>query len=312
MEELERAQSRLDNIRSVQPIISGLRTISLGSWRAALTRKDNVHRYVEWLEWMLPAVLSHLKAPRRFPRRSRLLTSWMAWLPLIGKDGEECEESPESVAALVIGSERGLCGQFNVSIAHYIEQYLSEQAEREVKVMALGSRLQRVLRRRGQSLEWSDRLSVTSLPPYEWAVDWTQQWLGDYEDEALDAVDVIYNAYRGTGHYEPTVTRLIPPPGPGLDSAHSDGPWPPPIVETDPLQLYITIVEQRTAVNLYDILLDSAASEHSTRYQLLESATQNIDQMTEDLTLTIQSARQHEITQEMQELAVGAGLLEEE
>jgi F-type H+-transporting ATPase subunit gamma len=105
------------------------------------------------------------------------------------------------------------------------------------------------------------------------------------------------------------VTRLIPPPlhpqGPGSPGE----PWPPPVIETDPLSLYARVVEQQTVLNLYGLLLDSAAAEHSTRFQLMEAATQNADQLIAELTLVVQTARQAEITQEMQELASGAGLI---
>lgn len=313
MEELKRAEDRLDNIRGVKPIIGGLRTISLGSWQAAVNRQETVRGYAERLEEMLPAVLPHLPEPSRVARQTQVLSSWVSrWPP--GRRKDEEAVPAQRVAALVIGSERGLCGRFNAAVAEHTKQYLDAQAAHiEVRVMALGSRLQRVFHRREQPLAWSERLSVTSLPPYARAFDWTQEWLASYEDETLDALDVIHNAYRGTGDYEPTVTRLIPPPLPEPTSAEEAGtPWPPPIIETDPLRLYATIVAQWTAVKLYSLLLDSTAAEHSTRYQLLESATQNIDQMIEDLTLVIQTARQHEITQEMQELAVGAGLLDDE
>jgi F-type H+-transporting ATPase subunit gamma len=144
----------------------------------------------------------------------------------------------------------------------------------------------------------------------------------------IGGVDIIYNQYRGTGTYEPTVMQLIPPQLPTGETPLAQGPaepdariqetrssarqgeaWPPPIVDTDPLSLYATVIEQSTAVQLYGVLLESSAAEHSTRFQLMESATQNADQLTEELTLVIQTARHHEITQEMQELAVGAGLL---
>jgi ATP synthase F1 gamma subunit len=116
-----------------------------------------------------------------------------------------------------------------------------------------------------------------------------------------------FNAYHGTGRYEPTVARLIPPtlPAPGPDTL----PWPPPIIETDPLSLYTRVVEQWAAVSLYGLLLESAAAVHSARFQLMEAATQNADRLIDELTLTVQTARQQAITQEMQELAVGAGLV---
>jgi F-type H+-transporting ATPase subunit gamma len=159
---------------------------------------------------------------------------------------------------------------------------------------------------------------MTTLPPLSLAVELARRWLAEYEGHHLDAVDLIYNDYRGTGAYEPLVTRLIPPQLPTRSGAStpadtsgaSGNRWPPPIIDTDPMSLYARVIEQWTAVQLYKVLLDSSAAEHSTRFQLMESATQNADELVEELTLVIQTARRQQVTQEMAELAAGAGLLE--
>lgn len=290
MEDLERTETRLDNIRTVEPILSALRTISLGSWQASLKRKDSVRRYEERLTAMLPALLPHVGPPS---------------FPPIGGD----ERGEARVVALVIGSERGLCGRFNAAVVERAERYLAEQtaAGAQVELTALGTRVRRILRRHQQPLAWSGALSVTALPPYRLAFDLTRRWLTRYEEREVDAVDLVYNAYRGSARYEPTVARLIPPtlPTPEADAL----PWPPPIIETGPLSLYARVVEQWATVSLYWLLLDSAAAEHSARFQLLEASTQNIERLIDELTLAVQTARQQEITQEMQELAAGAGLI---
>ncbi|MCK4451452.1 MAG: F0F1 ATP synthase subunit gamma, partial [Anaerolineae bacterium] len=109
--------------------------------------------------------------------------------------------------------------------------------------------------------------------------------------------------------------RLIPPTLPTPEASPPDGrrsltePWPPPIIETDPLSLYARVVEQLTAASLYRLLLESAAAEHVARFQLLEGATQSAERLIAELTLVVQTARQQAITREMQELAVGAGLI---
>ena len=309
MEDLERTETRLDNIRTVEPILSALRTISLGSWQAALKRKDSVRRYEERLTAMLPALLPHVRPRSRHRPRRRLLTirrtARPPSSPTIGGD----ERGEARVIALVIGSERGLCGRFNAAVVERAERYLPEQtaAGAQVELMALGTRVRRILRRHQQPLAWSGALSVTALPPYRLAFDLTRRWLTRYEEREVDAVDLVYNAYRGSARYEPTVARLIPPtlPTPEADAL----PWPPPIIETGPLSLYSRVVEQWATVSLYGLLLDSAAAEHSARFQLLEASTQNIERLIDELTLAVQTARQQEITQEMQELAAGAGLL---
>jgi len=294
MEDLEQAEARLDHIRTVEPILSALRTISLGSWQAALKRKGDVRRYEERLTTTLPALLPPPSSP-----------------PMGGKEGGM------QVVALVVGSERGLCGRFNAAIVARAERYLAEQtaAGAQVELMALGTRVRRIFQRREQPLAQSGALSATALPPYTLASDLSRRWLARYEEHELDAVDLIYNAYRGTARYEPAVVRLIPPTLRTPEASPPDGrrsltePWPPPIIETDPLSLYARVVEQLTAASLYRLLLESAAAEHVARFQLLEGATQSAERLIAELTLVVQTARRQAITREMQELAVGAGLL---
>lgn len=317
MEELERAQERLDNIRGVKPILGGLRTISLGSWQAALKRRGVVQQYAERLRRMLPALVPHLQPKRGILARLRGRSSLP--IPLLPgrRETERKEDSrPKQVVILVVGSERGLCGRFNVAAIERAERYLREQSVQGVDptLTVLGSRAQRISKRRDHEPAWTKKLSVTRLPQLSLAFELTRAWLSRYEERELDAVDVVYNAYRGTGTYEPSVARLIPPSLSEDESVGETAPpearlWPPPIVETDPMSLYATVVEQWAAVQLYGLLLDSAAAEHATRFQLMESATQNAERLIEELTLVIQTARQQEITQEMTELAAGAGLI---
>jgi F-type H+-transporting ATPase subunit gamma len=306
MEDLERVQARLDNIRTVEPILSALRTISLGSWQAALRKSTSVRRYGERLTAMLPLLVPHLPATRRAG-------------PAVRRARGVSPAAPERIVLLVIGSERGLCGRFNAVAVERAERHLAdgETVGTQVDLMALGTRVHRILRRNQLPVTWSGALSVTALPPYRLAFDLTRQWLAGYEEQELDAVDLVYNAYRGSARYEPTTVRLIPPqlpsddrgPAPSEPLDHTrDRPWSAPIIETDPLGLYARVAEQRTAVSLYGVLLDSAAAEHAARFQLLEKATQNAERLIDELTLVVQTARQQEITQEVQELAASAGL----
>jgi len=321
MEEVERARERLDNVRSVKPILNGLRTISLGSWQAALKRRSDVRAYAEQLQAMLPSLLPHLKTEEGLLHRLRARFSLNT--PRLGERavGTKGDSAPRRVEALVIGSERGLCGRFNVAVAEKAERYIRRVSGEgfDVRLRTLGGRAQRVLKRHGFEATSASTLSFTTLPPLSLAVQMADGWLTAYEQHELDIVDLIYNDYLGTGAYEPTVTRLVPPRLPPREGVSLEGDrvepttaWPPPIVDTDPLSLYATVIQQWTAVQFYSVLLNSSAAEHSTRFQLMESATQNADQLIEELTLVIQTARRQEITEEMAELAAGAGLLQKE
>ncbi len=305
-QDLERIQSRLDNIRSVSPILTALRTISLGSWQMALNRLRGLEVYSGRLLSLLPAVLPYLQKPAS-PRGLSRLRSY-------GDMSRQVHSG--RVILAVIGSERGLCGRYNVAPVEHAVRYVQEQEQRglSVEIIALGSRLVRTFQRQKCPPQRSQKLPVTRLPTFELAYRLTHTWLQQYEAFEIDAVEVLYNAYGGPGRYTARLVRLLPPELPSAVSLVPDAETPPTpyIVETDPLRLYVRLIAQWTALNFYTRLLNAAASEHAARFQLMESATQNLERLVEELTLELRSARRQAITREMQELAVGAGLLERE
>jgi len=299
----ERIKTRLDNIRSVEPILGAMRTISLGSWQAALTRQARLSRYSQRLIALLPPLIPHL-AVRKGRRRQK------------GKPGAarslRRQSSPAPTTVLIIGSERGLCGAFNSGLVQYAVQVLAQYETDgvEIELATLGSRARRTLQRSGWTIVWSKPLPMTTLPTNELAYELTREWLERYEAYELDAVDLIYNAYRGSTLHEPRVARLIPPPLPPLATAAM--PWPAPYIDTDRVALYTRLIKLWVATEMYRVLLDSAAAEHSARFQLMEGATQNSNDLIAELTLALQAVRQQAITSEMQELASGAGLVGEQ
>jgi F-type H+-transporting ATPase subunit gamma len=157
---------------------------------------------------------------------------------------------------------------------------------------------------------------VTALPSFSLARESAAVWLRRFELHDLDAVDILHNADLGAGIYHPNLARIIPVVLPtsgdhGSANETPDSQGNQVILETDVPSLCARIVAQAAANTYYQILLDAASTEHAARFQLMESATQNADDLSEELTLAVQAARRQAITRQMQELAVGAGLLNE-
>jgi F-type H+-transporting ATPase subunit gamma len=291
-ENVERAQTRLSNIRSVQPLLRALRTISLGSWQSALKQQQNMKIYRQKFAVMLAALTPLLAA-----RKNELPRNW-GW----------ASSGRRRSVAIVIGSERGLVGRFNNAVLEHTMQYLKDQrqAKREVRLWVLGSRPRRVMERRGQKIDWFQPLTTTALPSFEQAFAVVRRCTLLYETEEIDAVDILYNAYRSAGSSRPVTVSLIPPQI-DIEGNHAGSSYPP-IIETDPYQLYTRVIEQIVTIGFYERLLESAAAEHSSRFQLMEDATRNADRLIEEVTQNIHQANKQAITQEMQELAAGAGM----
>jgi len=298
--ELQKATSRLENIRSVKPILAALRTISLGSWQMARNRRRSIQAFSHRLLGLLPILVPHLV--------QRGMSKARRWAR---GDPQSARASGRAIL-LVVGSERGLVGGYNRALLESVWAFLEKREFGEIELMALGSRMVRILTQGGMVPSWSRALSLTRLPEYALAYGLVQEWLERYEAYDIDSVHIIYNADRGAGRYMSTSHRLLPPvlPEHSLSTAgRMDPRFHEVIVETDPVSLYATVVQQWTATSLYGTLIEAALTEHAARYQLMESATQNADDLIEALMLIVQSARRQAITREMQELAVSAGLL---
>ena len=297
MDDLERTQARLDRIESIQPVLAALRTISLAGWRQALRQRQQIQIYSE-----------------RLTHAAHQLTEDILQRPSFRRSASELEPGrARSIRrmVLVLGSERGLCGRFNLAAVERAELLLAEDLPpgSTVELVALGSRTGRMLSRRGHRPEWTGKLSLTALPPFELATDLARRGLARYQDATLDELHLVYNDYTGIGQYEPRVALVVPPTNPITGRGCREAPDPQVIIETDPRVLYRHLISMLVAARLHEGFIRSAAAEHSTRYQLMDGASQNAGRIIDELTLAVQGARQQAITREMQELAAGAGLV---
>jgi len=288
MEGVERLSTRLANIRAVEPILAALRSIALGNRLLSISRARRVAEYRQELEGILASMAASGAGPESVPGMHT--------------------ETAGRLILLVIGSERGLCGAFNDTVATHAQRLIAQHAAagEEVTLVSLGKQTEKALRRQGRLPVWAGRLSGTALPPLEVAERLTSEWLAACEQGELSAVYVAHNTRRGVAGYLPVTTRLLPLTLSAAEASEMD--WPP-IIETDPQALLDRLARLWLSAALYALLLDSAAAEHSARYQLLEGAVQNAQRMTEELGMSLQVARQEAITAEVQDLASGAGLV---
>jgi F-type H+-transporting ATPase subunit gamma len=289
----EKAQSRLLNIKAVRPILGALRTISLGNWQLAINKRHDIVQYNNQLIALVAHLLLELE--------NRKATA---------KNRHETNVSRINQNRLIvgIGTERGLCGRYNSILAQSISQLITESQELgyTVQVGLLGSRLSRTLYRDGLVPEWSERMPVNRLPVFHMADTMTRGWLRMHQSGQISQVLIVYNKQQVAGRYQPWASQLIPATLPELPVVDT---WPPYIIETDPVDLLARVLFQWTVAQFYSYLLEAGVTEHSARYQLMESASQNADRLVDELTISIQSGRRQQITREIQELAVGAGLI---
>lgn len=290
----ETAVARLNNIETIKPLLSAMRTLSMGAWHMALNKLSAMIPYEENFDRILFEVLRHLDVNEVTKNQ-----------PINREPGQG------KTIILIIGSERGLCGKYNTVLAENSTTWIESQNLANYQVWAIGSKLIRTLEGMKIAITQQTPVPAGGLLSYSESYITTQNWLDQYEAYAFDQFFIHYNEIKKGGLYEFATFHLLPYQSPQVsteaDSIKSS--WPPPIIESDPLRMYRQIIEHYVASSYYKILLSSSAAENSSRYRLMQEAEENAEEIIEELTFVINAERKRKITQEMQELAAGSGLL---
>ncbi len=287
----ERIVARLSNLQAIAPLLGALRTISMGTWQMAQNKLNRLTDFQENYHQILRQVS-----------------------PLIAKNGKpkEIRQQTDRNIILFIGTERGLCGKFNENLAADAQEWIEEQPTPPAQTWAIGSRMSHTLNVLGRTPDWSVMLDSDFLNSYRRAYLTTQQWIVNFEDGQFDQLTVLYQQKSGEGQIQFAKTTLLPFDlnDQVITEVTGDLPWPPPIIETNPQGIYDQIKAHFIASTFYRALLESAIAEHSSRFLLMEEAKKNSDDIITSLNRELNIERKRKITREMQELAVGAGLID--
>ena len=284
----ERAENRLDNLNNIEPLLGSLRILSLSTLQMSLNRKENLYAYKNEYD--------------------RILSQLIAALPKKTSSEKLLEKGGKGKKILVVlGSERGICGTYNKNLAGMAATWQTKQVGSGA-IISFGARVQDALKKMGLIFEHQGSISQGSKPHYQKAYSMINIWLKEFNDQVLKSVEVLSFRKPSGTTYKAVITPLIPAHL-NMDY-HRDLTieWPPTIIEGDPLIMIKRTIEHLTTIKFYDLILDSISAENAVRYNLLEEAKENTRELIEELTIEIQIIKRQTITQQIQEMAAGAGL----
>ncbi|MDY6873488.1 MAG: F0F1 ATP synthase subunit gamma [Chloroflexota bacterium] len=291
----EKVVSRLKNIKAIEPLLGALRTISMGTWQTAQHKLSQMQQYQSHYDRILSQILPYIN-----PDESNLAAS-----------GANPNRVADSIV-LILGTERGLCGKFNEDLAEKALAWILEQDLSSHQTWVVGKRMVRTLTRTG--VPFANQQSITSgdLPTYRQSYLLTQGWIKQFEAYDFNQLFILYfkpgPGERPLFAADQLLPYTIKRRSPSQENFEAD--WPPPIIETNPEGIYHQLIQHYLASHLYQILLESAVAENVFRFRMMEDAKQNAEDIIIDLNREINAERRRKITQEMQELAVGAGLID--
>ena len=274
---------RIRSVRNISQITRAMEMVSESKMRRAQQRVLASRPYAERLQ----AMIGDLSA-------IQLDSDQMTSFPLLE------QREVKNVAVILITPDRGLTGPLNSHIIRRASQYVTNEAGAPVELLTIGKKGRDFMVRTAQNVtaEFSglgDAVSLEDLRPI------VQVAIDDFVAGKVDAVHVVYAKFVNTLMQVPEVRQILP-----IERPESAGAYTDYIFEPSPAAVLQSLLPRYVEIQVYQAMLDSIASEHSARMVAMRNASQNAKDLVSDLTLTLNKARQAQITREVSEIAAGA------
>jgi F-type H+-transporting ATPase subunit gamma len=202
---------------------------------------------------------------------------------------------------VVLTTDRGLAGSLNTNTIRFTAQAITEH-EGDLKVVTVGRKGQGAMRRARVPIAatfegFGDRPSFASVLALARLIT------DDYLDGTYARVDLIYPRFVSTLTQRPIADSLLP-----IDPSQDTHGIPGRqfLFEPNAGEVLTQILPRYVATRIYQAVLELTASEQSARMVAMKNATENAQELIDDLTLTYNKVRQANITREMVEIATGA------
>lgn len=209
------------------------------------------------------------------------------------------------VAIVAVSSNSSLCGGFNANVIRETRARIAEiRGEgKEVIVYSVGRKMSDAMRKDGyRSPQDCGRLAGS--PAYEDAAALAQVLADGFAEGKYERVELIYNHFVSTSTQKVTVETYLPfSMDVEGDAAADDVDY---ILEPDRKSLLDALLPKVMRLKLYTVMLDSSAAEHAARTIAMQTATDNGQDLLDDLTLQYNKSRQQKITSEILDIAGGS------
>ena len=274
---------RIASVRNIKQITRAMQFVAASKLKRAQEATLAARPYSEKLEEVLADVASVLGGEEH-----ALLTQ---------RDGNlRC--------LVVFTTDRPLAGALNANVVRFASAEIVNHPG-DLAVVAIGRKGRDALRRLRVPivaffLNYGDRPAFSDVLPLARLIT------DDYLAGTYDRVDLVYPEFVSTLTQRPVLETLLPI-HPSRDTRGIPGNQF--LFEPSPGAVLEQLLPRYVAVRVFQAVLESAASEQSSRMVAMKNATENAEELIDDLTLTYNKVRQANITREMIEIASGAQAL---
>ena len=291
MATLKETKARIASVRSTLKITSAMKLVASAKLRKAQQAAENCGAYERELASILDAISV---AGEGFPVGA-------------GNDADERlgrPDRPSKVAVVALSSNSSLCGGFNNNVIKKAREVIGEIGADSVELYAIGRKLADAFAKTGLK-SVRDYTELSAHPSYAEAASLADELVDGYMSGRFSKVVLVWNHFLSTASQKPYVETYLPFERKEGEGASVEELLAQYLVEPDLKALYSELLPKTLRLRIYSLLLDSAAAEHAARTVAMQTATDNGNEILEELTLEYNKGRQAKITAEILDLAGG-------
>ena len=284
---------RIKSVKNISQVTLALEAVSAANVRKSI-QAVTATRYYATKAWQ---VLTHVASQ---PGRQSLH-------PLLTE-----RPNPQNALIIVITGDRGLAGAYNTNVIRFSAQHF-DQYQLPVKYISVGRKGRDLLVRRGKHVI-ADFSNLPAAPSFADVSAIGRMAVEEFKKGEVDEVYLLYTDFVNMGRQIATIKKLLPlevSGGEGLvmDVAQKNGPAAAYEYEPDQREILDEIIPRFTALQVYQAVLESQASEHAARMIAMRNATDNAKELVGALQLAYNKVRQQAITNDILDIVGGAEAL---
>jgi F-type H+-transporting ATPase subunit gamma len=220
----------------------------------------------------------------------------------------------KNVLIVVVTSDRGLAGAFNINIIKEAlkvikEKYSAQAASGNLSILAIGKKGNEFFKKRNYNVisDYSTLLTDLTFDNSTIAAEFVMK---AFEEGKFDEVQLVYSQFKNAASQNFTAEQFLPVPKAEKpkDGAKSKANF---IFEPDVEQIVDFLIPKILRTQFFKVLLDVNASEHGARMTAMDKASENANELIKALRIAYNGARQAAITTELTEIVSGANALAE-
>ncbi len=286
MANLKEGRTRIASVSSTQQITSAMKMVSAAKFRRAQNAIIGMRPYAAQLNEIIADI----------DTGDGVMTPYHAVRPV------------QTVAIVVVTSNKGLCGAFNsnvLKLAHQrIEHWRSQKAA--IRLICIGKKASEQLVKQ-KDLQLASYDELLDAPAFDPIATLADTLMDDFAEKKLDRVELIYNQFKNSISQILSCEQFLPiEPSSSSQSSNTKNDYIYEPSKEDILREMIPLTLRST---FYRMVLDSLAAEHGARMTAMQKATDNATELLKDLRLSYNKARQASITNEIIEIVSGSEAL---